>query len=618
MVYKTRYAKYLPELKRREHWPETVKRYVDYISTFVPDITGKEQYDLYDAIVRMDVMPSMRLMMTAGAAAERENIAAYNCAYTPIDSKRSFSEVLYILMNGTGVGFSVERQYVSKLPNVPEALQPSPDKIVVADSKEGWAKAYNKLINSLYEGDIPSVDYSKIRPAGAVLKTFGGRASGPDPLKNLFEFTIKTFQQACGRKLSSIEVHDIVCTIGEVVVVGGVRRSALISLSNLSDRRMRDAKVGQWWEDNKQRALANNSVCYTEKPDAETFLEEWTSLVKSKSGERGLFNRVAAKSQAGKSGRRSDKYDFGCNPCSEIILRPKQFCNLTEVVIRAGDTYGDIENKVKIATILGTIQSTLTDFGFLSDEWKKNCEEERLLGVSLTGIFDNAASVTGGLDLVKLKEAAINTNKAWAKRLGINPSAAITCVKPSGTVSQLVNSSSGIHPRFSPYYIRSVRMDAKDPVCNFLKDAGVPCEPDVNFPTSQLVFSFPVASPEGSVTNKDVSAIQHLTLWKQYQDEWCEHKPSVTVFCEEHEWPSVGGWVYDNFDEISGVAFLPKVHHTYKQAPYIEITKEQYEELSAKMPSLTALDWNKLLEEQDTTVGSQELACGGKESCDIV
>ena len=625
VVYKSRYSRFLEQEGRREHWPETVGRYMDFISSKAT-LSDAEYVELYNAILHMEVMPSMRLMMAAGVPAERDNICAYNCAYTPIDSKRSFAEVLYILMNGTGVGFSVERQYTNKLPTVPTKLEKSTDVVVVQDSKLGWAKAYNKFINSLYEGDIPSVDYSKIRAGGSRLKTFGGRASGPDPLRHLFTHTEETFRQAQGRKLNSLEVHDIICTIGEVVVVGGVRRSALISLSNLTDRRMREAKIGAWWENNKQRSLANNSVAYTEKPDAETFLEEWLSLVKSKSGERGVFNRVAAKTQATKYGRRSPDLDYGCNPCSEIILRPKQFCNLTEVVARPNDNYKTLESKVRVATILGTIQSTLTDFGFISEEWKKNCEEERLLGVSLTGIYDNKF-LTGhgfkdafeshafcgdedaqlGQVLNKLREHAVKTNKEWAARLGINPSAAITCVKPSGTVSQLVDSASGIHPRFSAYYIRSIRMDIKDPITGFLVKHGVPNEPDVNYPDSQVVFSFPCKAPEGSVTQEKVSALEHLELWKTYQEAWCEHKPSVTIQVQDSEWIPVGGWVYENFDAVSGVSFIPRTAHIYKQAPFIPITEEEYVQALAKMP--TKLPWDELKEDEDNIV--VEPACEG-------
>lgn len=616
-IHKSRYAKFLEEEQRREHWPETVKRYMDFISKKVK-LLDKEYKELYNAILNLEVMPSMRALMAAGAPADRDNICTYNCAYTPIDSKRSFAEILYILMNGTGVGFSVERQYINQLPSVPDTLEESADTLIIQDSKLGWAKAYNKFINSLYEGDIPHIDYSKIRPAGARLKTFGGRASGPDPLRRLFELTAETFRQAKGRKLNSLEVHDIVCTIGEVVVVGGVRRSALISLSNLTDRRMREAKVGAWWEQNKQRSLANNSVAYTEKPDVEAFMEEWLSLIRSKSGERGIFNRVAAGAQATKYGRRRAETDYGCNPCSEIILKPKQFCNLTEVVIRPGDNLESLRSKVKVAVVLGTIQSTYTDFGFISEQWKKNCEEERLLGVSLTGIYDHPVMSgqweeidVGEYDrhledwLKELREYAIKVNKEWAVRLGVGPSAAITCVKPSGTVSQLVNSSSGIHPRFSPFYIRNVRMDKKDPMTSFLINNKVPYEPDVNFPEATVVFSFPVQAPEGSVTQEKVQAIEHLELWKTYQDYYTEHKPSVTIQVSEGEWLQVGAWVYENFDQVSGVSFLPKTGHSYKQAPYIAISKEEYEERQAAMP--TELPWDQLTEKEDNVVS--EAAC---------
>ena len=625
-VFKTRYARWLSDKNRREHWDETVGRYMEYIVAQCAKhgymMPNTEIEELRNAILNMEVMPSMRLMMTAGPAADRDNIAAYNCAYLAVNSKRSFSEALYILMNGTGVGFSCERQEISKLPAVPDTLEPSGDVIVVGDSKLGWAKAYAKLINSLYEGDIPNVDVSRVRPAGSRLKTFGGRASGPEPLRELFAFTIDKFKGACGRKLNSIEVHDLMCKIGEVVVVGGVRRSALISLSNLTDRRMREAKVGAWWEDNKQRSLANNSVAYTEKPDVETFMEEWLSLVKSKSGERGIFNRVAARRQAAKYGRRSGTEDYGCNPCSEIILRDKQFCNLTEVVVREHDDIEALKRKVRVAASLGTIQSTLTNFNFLSDDWRKNCEEERLLGVSLTGIYDNPllngkGGVAGGIEVVldNLRREAVEVNKFYADKLGIHPSAAITCVKPSGTVSQLVDSASGIHPRYSRYYIRNIRMDVKDPVCQFLKDAGIPCEPDANYSGSQMVFSFPQRSPDGAVLRNDIGALDHLELWKTYQDHYCEHKPSATIYVKDSEWMQVGSWVYDHFDEISGIAFLPHSDHIYKQAPYIEISKEEYEALAAKMPK--EIKWDELLENDDETIASQELACVGRETCDI-
>jgi ribonucleoside-diphosphate reductase alpha chain len=562
--------------------------------------------------------------MVAGVAADRDNIAIYNCAYLAINNKRAFSEALYILMNGTGVGFSCERQEIANLPTIPGELNESSDTIVVGDSKLGWAKSFKKLLSSLWEGDIPRIDYSKVRPAGARLKTFGGRASGPEPLRDLFEFCIATFKEAKGRKLNSIEVHDILCKIGEVVVVGGVRRSALISLSNLTDRRMREAKVGAWWETNSQRALANNSVCYTEKPDVETFMEEWLSLIKSKSGERGIFSRIASQRQAGKWGRRDSTLSYGTNPCSEIILRDKQFCNLTEVVVRETDTYNSLKRKVELATILGTIQSTFTSFNFIGEDWKKNTEEERLLGVSLTGIMDNGVLNGEGRPaddrelpniLESLRDHARSTNKEWAERLGIPASVAITCVKPSGTVSQLVDSASGIHPRHSQYYIRTIRQDIKDPVTKFLIEQGVPNEPCHLKPESTVIFNFPQAAPEGAITRNDRSALEQLELWLVYQRYFTEHKPSITISVKDKEWLEVGAWVFKHFDEVSGVSFLPHTDHTYRQAPYQEISKEEYEIFLTKMPK--EIDWNTFIEEDDFTEGAQTLACSGS-SCEFI
>jgi ribonucleoside-diphosphate reductase alpha chain len=611
IIHKSRYARYLPELKRRESWEETVTRLMDYLTSKHPIVYEVEK-ELTQAILNLEVMPSMRLMMTAGEACDRDNISAYNCSYLAVNNKRSFSEALYILMNGTGVGFSCERQEISQLPAVPNELKESSDVIVVADSKLGWAKAFKKLLSSLWDGDIPSIDYSKIRPAGARLKTFGGRASGPEPLQRLFQFVTTVFQSAKGRKLTSIEVHDIMCMIGEIVVVGGVRRSALISLSNLTDRRMREAKMGAWYVDASHRGLANNSIAYTEKPDAETFMEEWVSLIKSKSGERGIFNRVAAQKQASRWGRRPNDLNYGCNPCSEIILRDKQFCNLSEVIIRSDDSFEDLKRKVELATILGTIQSTLTNFSFLSEEWKKNTEEERLLGVSLTGIMDNkfmANPMDGALanKLEQLRDFARKVNEEWAEKLSIQPSAAITAVKPSGTVSQLVDSSSGIHARHNPYYIRRIRMDKKDPIYSYLKEKGIPVEDEVFRPDSTAVFSFPIKAPEGAVCRNDKTAIEQLELWLIYQRYWCEHKPSVTISVKDEEWPEVGAWVYKHFDEVSGVSFLPFSDHTYQQAPYTDCTKEEYEEFIKKMPS--EIDWSSFIEEDDYTIGQQTLAC---------
>lgn len=618
-IYKSRYSRWLEEEKRRENWDETVSRYLNFIYDQIgPDnISFELGNELYDAIYNLEVMPSMRAMMTAGPALDRDNTCAYNCSYLPIDDIKSFDEAMYILLCGTGVGFSVERQYVNKLPEIPDRLFDSDTTIVVKDSKEGWAKALRQLISLLYSGEIPRWDVTRIRPAGSRLKTFGGRASGPGPLEDLFRFVILRFKGAIGRRLNSLECHDILCKIGEVVVVGGVRRSAMISLSNLSDDRMRKAKMGSWWESEPQRALSNNSICYTEKPDVGAFLNEWTSLYESRSGERGIFNRAASQRQAARNGRRKSNIEFGTNPCSEIILRPYQFCNLTEVVVRSNDTLESLKDKVRLATILGTFQSTLTHFPYLRKIWEQNTEEERLLGVSLTGQLDNLAFFKGEIDEEILKQIAIDTNAEWADLLGIPQSAAITCVKPSGTVSQLVDAASGLHARHSDYYIRSVRADNKDPLTQFLKDAGIPWEPEVNKPDATTVFYFPIKSPEGSVKRNDLSAIEQLEYWKRIQEKWCEHKPSVTVTVREDEWPEVGGWVYKNFDVISGVSFLPHSDHVYRQAPYQECSKEEYEALKMKMPD--KLNWDELsfYEREDNTSGLQTLACSA-DNCEVV
>lgn len=618
-IHTSRYARWLEDEGRRETWKETVYR---YMANVVVPKTRDEFYldEIEEAILNLEIMPSMRAMMTAGPALERDNTAGYNCSYLPVDDPKSFDEAMFILLCGTGVGFSVERQFISKLPEVPQLFD-SETIVVVKDSKEGWAKALRQVIALLFSGEIPKWDVSRVRPAGARLKTFGGRASGPAPLVDLFNFFVKTFKAAQGRKLSSIECHDLMCKIGEVVVVGGVRRSAMISLSNLSDDRMRHAKFGNWWENDPQRALANNSVAYTEKPDALSFMREWMALVESGSGERGIFNRQASKAQAAKNGRRDHNWEFGTNPCSEIILRPYQFCNLTEVVIRATDTIETLERKVRLATILGTIQSTYTKFPYLRKVWQKNTEDERLLGVSLTGIMDNPLMTTANAGLEKtlehLRNVAVATNAEWAERLGIPVSAAITCVKPSGTVSQLVDSASGIHARHSAYYIRTVRGDNKDPLTQFMKDQGIPSEPDVFKPEQTTVFSFPVKSPDGAVVTEDLSAIDQLKMWLAYQRNWCEHKPSVTINVKKDEWFGVGAFVYEHFDEMSGVSFLPYNEHTYQQAPYQEVGKSEYEELLSLMPK--AIDWAKLseYEKEDTTKSSQTFACSG-DSCEIV
>lgn len=621
----SRYARWLDDEKRREYWPETVNRYIEFMDQ---QLRAKHKYkmdpvlkaELLDAIINLEVMPSMRALMTAGPALERENVAGYNCSYTPINHPRCFDEVLYILMNGVGVGFSVERDDVSQLPVVNEHFEDSSTIIHVADSKAGWARALRELISLLYAGQIPSWDMSAVRPAGSRLKTFGGRASGPEPLEDLFKFTVNIFKNAAGRKLYPMEAHDLVCKIAEVVVVGGVRRSALISLSNLSDGRLRNAKSGEWWSEYPHRALANNSVAYTDTPGMDAFMEEWLSLYQSKSGERGIFNRQAAQAQAAKNGRREYDHPFGTNPCSEIILRPHQFCNLTEVVVRATDDFDSLKRKVRLATILGTFQATLTDFKYLRKVWKQNTEEERLLGVSLTGIFDNKL-MTGksthqvGPNLREMRQEAVFTNAKYAKDIGIPQSTAITCVKPSGTVSQLVDSASGIHPRYSEYYIRRVRGDIKDPLTRFLMDSGVPAEPDVMNPDNMMVFSFPQKAPFAQ--KKELTAIEHLELWLAYQENWCEHKPSITVSIAEDEWMRVGSWVWDHFDEVSGISFLPKSDHTYRQAPYEEITKDEYDALVKESPK--SIDWARLseYEVEDTTESSQTFACTS-DACEIV
>jgi len=614
----SRYARWLDDEGRRETWGETVERYLQNIAK--KWLKPVDLDEMRDAILSLEVMPSMRSMMTAGKAADRDNTCMYNCSYLPVDDPKSFDEAMFILLCGTGVGFSVERQFITKLPDVPSLFE-SETTVVIKDSKEGWAKGLRQVLALLWAGEIPKWDVSKVRPAGARLKTFGGRASGPAPLIDLFNFAVTTFRQAEGRKLSSLECHDLMCKIGEVVVVGGVRRSAMISLSNLSDDRMRHAKSGNWWENAGHRALANNSVSYTEKPDSMAFMREWTALMESGSGERGIFNREASVKQASKNGRRETCYEFGTNPCSEIILRPNQFCNLTEVVIRANDSLEDLARKVRLATVLGTIQSTYTHFPYLRKVWNTNTEAERLLGVSLTGVMDNKLMTLENKGLSKtlehLKNVAISTNAEWADRLGIPHSTAITCNKPSGTVSQLVDSSSGIHARHSPYYIRTVRGDNKDPLTQFMIDQGIPSEPDVMKPDATTVFSFPMQSPIGAVHTADMTAIQQLEMWLVYQRHWCEHKPSVTINVKADEWLEVGAFVFKHFDEMSGVSFLPFNEHTYQQAPYQECTKENFYDMVDKSP--IKIDWTKLstYEQTDNTSGMQTMACTG-DVCEMV
>ena len=629
-IHLSRYSRWLPDEGRREQWDETVDRLIGFFDRHLSENYEGFKFEKYKKEIRknvldLNVMPSMRALMTAGPALERDGVAGYNCSYLHINKPRCFDEMMYILMCGTGVGFSVERNFVEKLPTISEEFADSDTTIVVADSKIGWAKAYRELISLLIGGQVPKWDLSKIRPVGARLKTFGGRASGPKPLAELFRFTVDTFKKAAGRKLTSIECHDVCCKIAEIVVVGGVRRSALISLSDLTDDRMRHAKDGQWWSTEPQRALANNSACYKSKPEIGTFMDEWVSLYRSKSGERGLFNRDAAKKQVEKIGedRRDPNYNFGTNPCSEIILRDKEFCNLSEVVVRADDTIETLKEKVRLATIIGTLQSTLTNFRYISSDWKKNCEEERLLGVSLTGIMDSKLTNGDGKQedlenlLEELRQVSVDTNKKIAKELGINQSASITCVKPSGTVSQLVDAASGIHSRHSQYYIRTVRADNKDPLCDFMKSKGFKSEPCVMKGDKVTVFSFPIKSPSGAITREDKTAIEQLELWLTYQRCWCEHKPSVTISVREHEWLDVGAWVYNHFDEVSGISFLPYSEHSYKQAPYQECDEETYLELLSETP--TDIDWSQLqeFEDDDQTSGSQTLACSG-DSCEVV
>lgn len=632
-VHKSRYARWLDKEGRREHWNETVDRYVNYFDNKFPHYPKAR---IREAILNLEVMPSMRALMTAGPALDRDPIAGFNCSFIAVDDVRAFDEILYILMCGTGVGFSVERQFISNLPVVGmkvgvdtegkvqvkflDQLKPVEHTIVVRDSKGGWASAFRELLKYLYMGQIPKWDVSRVRKAGMKLKTFGGRASGPQPLVDLFEFSVNTFKGAVGRKLTSVECHDLICKVADIVVVGGVRRSALISLSNLSDDRMRLAKSGQWWVNDPQRALANNSAVYTERPQAEIFMKEWLALIESKSGERGIFNRNAAIQKALESARRDASKVVGTNPCAEITLRSAGLCNLSEVVVRAGDSLEDLLLKVETAVIIGTYQSMLANFRYVRDIWKRNQEEERLLGVSMTGIMDHeilSNVSTEATDwLIKLKEHAIEVNKHWADKLGINQSVAITTVKPSGTVSQLVDSASGKHERYAPYYIRTVRGDKKDPLTQLMISQGFPVEDDLTKPDSIAVFSFPTKAPEHAVFRNDRTAIEQLEHYLMFQTHWSEHNVSNTIYVKDHEWLEVGAWVYKHFDQLAGVSFLPHSDHTYKQAPYQECTKEEYETLLAKMPSF---DWDQLahFEKDDSTVNTKELACHAG-ACELV
>jgi ribonucleoside-triphosphate reductase len=625
----SRYARWLEDESRRETWEESANRYLSFMSKHIKD---KYDYDassliseIQDLFLNRKVLGSMRALMTAGPALERSNIAGYNCSYLPVDDLVAFDEILYILMNGTGVGFSVEKRYVEKLPEVPRFLDHRTDYVIeVEDSKEGWAKALRALVLALYQGVKPKWDTSAVRPAGSRLKTFGGRSSGPAPLEELFEYLLGVFESALGRQLTTLEVFDIVCKIASVVVVGGVRRSALIALTDLDDVDLTTAKSGEWWIDSPHRALANISAVYNGRPTQSQFMQEWKNIYDSKSGERGIFNREASQKQAAKYGRREEFIDYGTNPCSEIILRPFQFCNLSTVVVEETDTLSSLMDKVEYATILGTWQSTLTDFQYLRPIWKLNTEDERLLGVSMTGQMGH--SVLNGSEgsdrleswLRAIRNVAVNTNVAMAKDLGIAPSAAITCVKPEGTTSQLVGASSGMHTWHSQYYTRRVRGDKKDPLTRFMQDFGIPTEDCVVSPDNTVVFSFPIAAPAGAMTRKDLTALEHLELWLSYQRYWTEHKPSVTITMQEDEWLEVGAWVWKNFNELSGVAFLPYSDHVYQQSPYEDLTADEYSALLKIMPD--NLPWEDLswYEKFDTTTGMQELACSASGGCEVV
>jgi ribonucleoside-triphosphate reductase len=617
-IHISRYARFNDELGRRETWDETVDRYINYFKKKTNENKLVPWDELRAAIINLEVMPSMRCLMTAGSALEKDQVAGYNCSYVAIDNVKAFDEIMYILMCGTGVGFSVESKYTNKLPEVPEELHETDTTVVVADSKIGWASAYREIVSLLYSGKIPKWDVSKVRPAGERLKTFGGRASGPEPLVDLIKFTLNIFQKARGRKLSTLECHDIVCKIADIVVCGGVRRSALISLTDLNDDQLRHAKSGEWWTHNGQRALANISAVYDKQVNMDTFMNEWHALYMSKSGERGIFSRQASQVVAEKNGRRDPKHEFGTNPCSEIILRPFEFCNLSEIVVRANDDVESLKRKARLATIIGTLQSTLTDFRYINKRWKNNCDEERLLGVSLTGICDSkllnkpSQKLADALDAIRLH--CVETNKEFAEALGIPQSAAITCVKPSGTVSQLVDSASGIHPRYSQYYIRRVRADMKDPLAQFMIDKGYKAEEDF-YSKSNWVFSFPMKAPKNSVTRHDMTAIEQLELWKIYQDHWCEHKPSITVYVGDDEWMEVGAWVYKNISILSGVSFLPRDNGSYRQAPYEEIDEVKYNELLALQN--VDINWVEFMEETDTTTSAKELACSASGGCEI-
>lgn len=614
IFYRT-YSRWNDDLGRRETWQETVDRYMSFMRKNVGDkLTFEEYQEIREAILKHEVMPSMRLMWGAGGPTARCNVSAYNCSYLAIKELRDFAETLYLLCSGTGVGFSVEKAAVDQLPVVqPQKGVPS-KYFVIDDSKEGWAEALHDCLHALFNGEDAIFDFSQIRPAGARLKTMGGRAAGPQPLMDLLEFTKEVVLARQGKKLRPIDVHDIMTKIGEIVVAGGVRRSAMISLSDLEDAEVQHAKDGRFWEHSAHRALANNSAVYKQKPTREEFLSEWDALRKSGSGERGIFNRGSLTEQV--PARRLFEWNgvvpalAGTNPCGEIVLKDKQFCNLTEIVARAEDTEETLLKKARIATILGTYQSTLTDFKFLSSEWKRNCEDERLLGVSITGQWDSPA-VRDEQVLTRMKHVAQDTNSEYAKRFGINPSTAITCVKPSGTVGQLVNASPGLHARYSEYYLKRVRISVTDPLFKMLRDLGVPSHPEVGQGESTantFVLDFPIASPQGAVTADKLSAIAQLEHWLMMKRSWTEHNPSCTIYIKDGEWEQVRDWIYEHWDLVGGLSFLPYEDHVYELAPYTPISKEEYEKLASLFPKI---DFSVLTryEKDDETTGAQELAC---------
>ncbi len=615
-VYYRTYSRWVEAEDRRETWIETVDRYMSFMAENLKDkLSEKEYTEIRNFILEHKSVPSMRLLQFAGKAARTTNVCAYNCSFIAPTLLQDFGEIAYILMCGTGVGFSVEYQTVETLPQIKRQTGTMLTDYIIEDSKEGWADAIVYGMQTWYDGKDVRFDYSKIRPAGSRLKTMGGRASGPGPLRDLMDFMRNRILARQGRRLKTIDVHDVICKIGEVVVAGGVRRSALISLSDLDDQEMRNSKIGTFYYHSPQRSMANNSAIYNSKPTPEEFMEEWLALMKSGTGERGIFNRGSLRDQL--PARRVELVDeglniMGTNPCGEIILQSKQFCNLTEVIARPEDTEATLMEKIRVATILGTYQATLTNFPYLSKDWQQNCRTERLLGVSITGQWDCPA-VRESAMLQKLKTKAQEVNQEYAKRFGINPSTCITCVKPSGNTSQTTDSSSGLHPRYSPYYLRRVRISATDPLFHMLRDQKVPYYPEVGQTmenATTFVVEFPIKSPDGAICRNDITALEQLEYWKNVKESYTEHNPSVTVYVGEQEWFEVGNWVYKNWDIVGGISFLPRSNHAYALAPYQEITKEEYEAARANFPQLDFSDL-VLYEKSDETENKREIACAG-------